>query len=133
MRAADAVTPEEAPVIVASQENVPALDAALGDRYTSEYYGLRPGVLLTVYIERTLWETVPRVAIEHVCWIHNARLNPDTTPSWLITRIRPSPASRLRTADLAGTQLVATSRFVSQSIILSAVERSPIPRRSGSS
>jgi hypothetical protein len=44
------------PVIVASQENVPALDSSLGDRYVSEFYGLRPEVLLTVYIERTLWE-----------------------------------------------------------------------------
>ena len=56
VRAADAVTPDEAPVIVASQENVPALDAALGDRYVSEFYGLRPEVLLTLYVERTLWE-----------------------------------------------------------------------------
>ncbi len=55
-RTADAGTAGEAPVIVASQENVPALDAALGDRYVSEFYGLRPGVLLTVYVERTLWE-----------------------------------------------------------------------------
>jgi uncharacterized protein (TIGR03663 family) len=45
-----------APVFIASQENTLALDAALGDRYVSEFYGLRPGVLLTVYIERSLWE-----------------------------------------------------------------------------
>jgi uncharacterized protein (TIGR03663 family) len=46
----------QAPVIVASAENAPALDAALGDRYVSEFYGLRPGVLLTLYVERGLWD-----------------------------------------------------------------------------
>jgi hypothetical protein len=45
-----------APVIVASQENAGAVEAALGDRYISEFYGLRPGVILSVYIERGLWE-----------------------------------------------------------------------------
>jgi uncharacterized protein (TIGR03663 family) len=54
--AADAGPPDGAPVIVASQENTPALDAAVGDRYVSEFYGLRPGVILTVYIERGLWD-----------------------------------------------------------------------------
>ena len=29
---------------------------ALGDRYVSEFFGLRPEVLLTLYIERGLWE-----------------------------------------------------------------------------
>lgn len=56
IRAADAGRPEGAPVVVASQENTAALDAALGGRYVSEFYGLRPDVLLTVYIERSLWE-----------------------------------------------------------------------------
>jgi len=45
-----------APVIVSSMENEPGLDAALGDRYVSEIYGLRPDVLLTLYVERGLWE-----------------------------------------------------------------------------
>jgi predicted membrane-bound mannosyltransferase len=54
--AADAGRVDDAPVIVASQENVAVLDAALGDRYISEFYGLRPDVLLTVYIERTIWK-----------------------------------------------------------------------------
>ncbi len=43
------------PVIVASQENADAVAAAVGDRYISEFYGLRPGVLLTIYIEGGLW------------------------------------------------------------------------------
>lgn len=46
----------QAPVIVASMENTPALDAALGDRYVSEFFGVRPEVLLTLYIERGLWD-----------------------------------------------------------------------------
>jgi uncharacterized protein (TIGR03663 family) len=45
-----------APVIVASQDNTEALDAALGDRYVSEFFGVRPGVLVTLYIERGLWD-----------------------------------------------------------------------------
>ena len=37
-------------------DNADALDAALGDRYVSEFFGLRPEVLLALYIERGLWE-----------------------------------------------------------------------------
>lgn len=46
----------QAPVIVSSIEHIPALDKALGDRYVSEFYGLRPDVLLALYIERGLWD-----------------------------------------------------------------------------
>jgi uncharacterized protein (TIGR03663 family) len=56
IRAAAAGTLDEAPVLVASQENAGAVDASLGNRYVSEFYGLRPGVLLTLYVERGLWE-----------------------------------------------------------------------------
>jgi uncharacterized protein (TIGR03663 family) len=45
-----------AAVIVSSLEHTPALDAALGDRYVSEFYGLRPDVLQALYIERGLWD-----------------------------------------------------------------------------
>ena len=45
-----------APVVVASLEHTAALDAALGGRYVSEVYGLRPDVLLALYVERGLWE-----------------------------------------------------------------------------
>jgi uncharacterized protein (TIGR03663 family) len=48
--------PGGAAVIVASLENADEVDAALGDSYVSEFYGLRPGVLLLVYIERGLWD-----------------------------------------------------------------------------
>jgi uncharacterized protein (TIGR03663 family) len=46
----------QAPVLVASMEHTPALDKALGDRYVSEFYGLRPDVLQALYIERELWD-----------------------------------------------------------------------------
>jgi hypothetical protein len=36
-------------------DHAPALDSALGDRYVSEFYGLRPNVLLSLYVERDLW------------------------------------------------------------------------------
>jgi hypothetical protein len=44
------------PVIVSSMENTAALDGSLGDRYVSEFYGLRPDVLLNLYVERGLWD-----------------------------------------------------------------------------
>ncbi len=47
---------DDAPVLIASQENAEELEEVLGDRYMSEFYGLRPWVLLTLYIERPLWE-----------------------------------------------------------------------------
>jgi uncharacterized protein (TIGR03663 family) len=46
----------QAPVIVCSVEHTPALDKALGDRYVSEFYGLRPDVLQALYVERGLWD-----------------------------------------------------------------------------
>ena len=45
-----------APVIVASMDNTETLDAALGDRYVSEFFGVRPEVLVTLYVERGLWD-----------------------------------------------------------------------------
>jgi uncharacterized protein (TIGR03663 family) len=47
---------DRVPFIVAAPDFADAVAAPLGDRYVSEYYGLRPGVLLTVFIERGLWE-----------------------------------------------------------------------------
>jgi hypothetical protein len=46
----------QAPVIVSALEHAPALDRALGDRYVSEFFGLRPEVPLALYIERGLWD-----------------------------------------------------------------------------
>lgn len=48
--------PPDAPVIVASMDHTAALDPALGTRYVSEFFGVRPDVLLTLYVERGLWE-----------------------------------------------------------------------------
>jgi hypothetical protein len=45
-----------APVIVCSLDRTAALDGALGDRYVSEFYGLRPDVLQALYVERGLWD-----------------------------------------------------------------------------
>jgi hypothetical protein len=36
-------------------DNVETLDAALGDRYVAEFFGVRPEVLVTLYVERRLW------------------------------------------------------------------------------
>ena len=46
----------QAPVIVAAMEHTATLDASLGDRYVSEFHGLRPEVLLALYVERGLWQ-----------------------------------------------------------------------------
>ena len=46
----------QAPVVVAAMDHTAALDASLGDRYVSEFFGLRPEVLLALYVERGLWE-----------------------------------------------------------------------------
>jgi uncharacterized protein (TIGR03663 family) len=45
-----------APVVVASMDHAPAVEAALGERYVSEFYGLRPEVLMTLFVERGLWD-----------------------------------------------------------------------------
>jgi uncharacterized protein (TIGR03663 family) len=45
-----------APVIVSSMEHTTVFDGTLGDRYVPEFFGLRPDVLLTLYVERGLWE-----------------------------------------------------------------------------
>ena len=54
--AASAPPLDRMPFIVASPAFAGAVESALGDRYESEFYGLRPGVLLTVFIERGLWD-----------------------------------------------------------------------------
>lgn len=47
---------DDGPIVVVSQENEAAAEAALGERYVSEHYGLRPEVILTLFVERGLWE-----------------------------------------------------------------------------
>ena len=46
----------QAPVIVASMDHTAGARRRLGDRYVSEFFGLRPEVLLALYVERGLWE-----------------------------------------------------------------------------
>ncbi len=55
-QAADAAPLGDASVVVASQEQADAVAAALGDGYVQEFYGLRPDVVLTLFIERESWE-----------------------------------------------------------------------------
>ena len=57
----------EAQVIVAAMEHTAALDTSLGDRYVSEFYGLRPEVLMALYVERGLWERFLARAAIAVC------------------------------------------------------------------
>jgi predicted membrane-bound mannosyltransferase len=54
--AASAVALDAFPVIVTSQDQVAAVEADVGGRRVSEYYGLRPGVLVALYVEPDLWE-----------------------------------------------------------------------------
>jgi hypothetical protein len=44
----------KAPVVVASMRHAAFLDGALGDRYVSELFGLRPELLLGLYVQRGL-------------------------------------------------------------------------------
>ncbi|MCX6565884.1 MAG: TIGR03663 family protein [Candidatus Aminicenantes bacterium] len=45
-----------ADLIVADAEQAEAVRKKLGDRYVVEHYGLRPGVLLTLFIPQKLWD-----------------------------------------------------------------------------
>jgi uncharacterized protein (TIGR03663 family) len=47
---------DDAPVVIAAQDQAGAVGEALGDRYIQESYGLRPEVLLNVFIERESWD-----------------------------------------------------------------------------
>ena len=54
--AADAGRVDDAPVVIAAQDQAAAIGAALGDRCVQEFYGLRPDVILTVFIDRASWD-----------------------------------------------------------------------------
>jgi uncharacterized protein (TIGR03663 family) len=45
-----------APIVVGAMDRTGTLDAAFGDGYVSEFFGLRPEVLLALYVERDLWD-----------------------------------------------------------------------------
>ena len=47
---------DDATVVIAATDQADAVGASLGDRYVQEYYGLRPDVVLTLFIERGAWD-----------------------------------------------------------------------------
>jgi uncharacterized protein (TIGR03663 family) len=101
----------EAPVVVASMEHTAALDLALGDRYVSEFYGLRPEVLLALYVERGLWERyLARVTGQGAAQpAGDGSFAPAGRPSRLgagLRRTAAAPAEAVR----AGAQLAARHR-----------------------
>jgi len=55
--AASAGELDEVPIIISSGDNNADLQPSVQENYISEFYGLRPEVLLTVHIQRQLWET----------------------------------------------------------------------------
>jgi predicted membrane-bound mannosyltransferase len=54
--AADAGRVDGATVVIAAPDQADAVAAAVGDGYVQEYYGLRPEVVLTLFIERGAWD-----------------------------------------------------------------------------
>ncbi len=54
--AADAGRLDDAAIVVAAPDQADAVGASLGDRYVQEYYGLRPDVVLTLFVERGAWD-----------------------------------------------------------------------------
>jgi uncharacterized protein (TIGR03663 family) len=47
---------DDAPIVIAAQDQAGTVAATLGDRYVAEHYGLRPEVILTLFIERGAWD-----------------------------------------------------------------------------
>jgi uncharacterized protein (TIGR03663 family) len=47
---------EDAPIVIASQEIAEKIGPLLADKFQAEFYGLRPDVLLTLYIRNDLWD-----------------------------------------------------------------------------
>ncbi|MGD0782600.1 MAG: flippase activity-associated protein Agl23 [Candidatus Aminicenantales bacterium] len=47
---------EDVPVVIASQHYADVLEQTAGNDFQIEYYGLRPGTLLAVFIDHKLWE-----------------------------------------------------------------------------
>lgn len=54
--AADAGPLDGVPVILASQQEAEAVAATVGDRYVSEFFGLRPNIVVALFIEPGLWK-----------------------------------------------------------------------------
>jgi uncharacterized protein (TIGR03663 family) len=58
--AEEAGEPGSPPLIVTSAEEAAKLEAALNTMYLSEYYELRPGLLLALHVREDVWESVFR-------------------------------------------------------------------------
>jgi hypothetical protein len=48
--------PGDAALVIASAANVEKVATALGDRYQQSFYGLRPEVVLALFVRRDLWD-----------------------------------------------------------------------------
>ncbi|MGA2587669.1 MAG: flippase activity-associated protein Agl23 [Candidatus Aminicenantales bacterium] len=47
---------EDAPIVIASRDQAERIQPLIQSRYQSEYYGLRPDVLLMIFIRNDLWD-----------------------------------------------------------------------------
>ena len=47
---------EDAPIVIASQDLAERIGPLLKDKFQAEFYGLRPDVLLTLFVRNDLWE-----------------------------------------------------------------------------
>ena len=50
----------DAPVVIVSREFQDTFEERMRGDYQTEYYGLRPEVLIAVYIRRDLWDAFMR-------------------------------------------------------------------------
>ena len=48
----------DAPVVITSPDLQPEVEKRLRDKYQLEYFGLRPGVLLAMYVQSDLWDAI---------------------------------------------------------------------------
>jgi predicted membrane-bound mannosyltransferase len=48
--------PGDAAVVIVSAADTAKVEAALGDAYSSAYFGLRPEVVLSLFARRDLWD-----------------------------------------------------------------------------
>jgi uncharacterized protein (TIGR03663 family) len=49
-------SPRDAAVVIASADNIEKVTTVLGDEYQQNFYGLRPEVVLSLFVPRDLWE-----------------------------------------------------------------------------